>query len=133
MAQGTTVVLIPQTAYPGPPGTEAAYVGTKQQAAAYYLANRDLQTISWNLGQVPQPQNQMSNPIFIGNIYIQASIVTDPTTDNDWFEVYQLTTTPNPNNNVQQGYHNLNGNYVWLRAVVRDWTQGAISLVAASY
>jgi len=133
MAQGTTVVLIPQTAYPGPPGTTAAYVGEKQQAAAYYLANRDLQTISWNLGQVPQPQNQMSNPIFIGEIFIQASIATNPVTDNDWFEVFQLDTTPNPNNNVQQGYYNLKGNYVWLRAVVRVWTQGAISLVAASY
>jgi hypothetical protein len=75
----------------------------------------------------------MSNPVFVGNIFIQASIATNPTTDNDWFGVYQLVTTPDPNNNVQQGYYNLKGNYVWLRAVVRDWTQGAISLVAASY
>lgn len=132
MAQGTTVVLLPQTAFPGPPGSQISIDGTKKQAAAYYLANRDLQTISWNLGQVPQPYNQQSNPVFIGNIYIQASISTNPTNDSDWFTVYELNVTPGPQN-VQQGYYNLTGNYVWLRAIVRDWTQGAISLVAASY
>jgi hypothetical protein len=132
MAQGTTVVLLPQTAYPGPPGVSISIDGTKQQAAAYILANRDLQTISWNLGQVPQGNNQQSNPVFIGNIYIQASIATDPTLDSDWFTVYQLDVTPGTLN-VQQGFNNLVGNYVWLRATVRNWTQGAISLVAASY
>jgi hypothetical protein len=125
MAQGTTVVLLPQTPYPGPPGVSISIDGTKQQAAAYYLANRDLQTISWNLGTVP-------NPVFIGNIYIQASIATDPTLDSDWFTVYQLDVTPGVQN-VQQGFNNLVGNYVWLRATVRNWTQGVISLVAASY
>jgi hypothetical protein len=132
MAQGTTVVLLPQTAYPGPPGVSISIDGTKQQAAVYILANRDLQTISWNLGQVPQGNNQQSNPVFIGNIYIQASIATDPTLDSDWFTVYQLDVTPGTLN-VQQGFNNLVGNYVWLRATVRNWTQGAISLVAASY
>lgn len=125
MAQGTTQILLPQTAYPGPSGVSISIDGTKQQAAAYYLANRDLQTISWNLGTVP-------NPVFIGNIYIQASIATDPTLDSDWFTVYQLNVTPGVQN-VQQGFYNLVGNYVWLRATVRNWTQGAISLVAASY
>ena len=48
MAQSTVLNLIPQVAHPGNSGTSADYVGVKQQAAAYYLANRDLQTISWN-------------------------------------------------------------------------------------
>jgi hypothetical protein len=131
MAQGTTVTLLPQTAYPGPPGTTIAITGMRQQAAAYYLANRDLQTISWNLGQVPQQQNN-SNNTFLGNIDIQASIVTSPTTDSDWVTVYSINTTPSANN-VQSGYYNLSGNYVWLRAIVYNWTQGSISLVSASY
>ena len=132
MAQGTTVVLIPQTAYPGPPGTTAAFVGTKQQAAAYYLANRNLQTITWNLGQTPQPQNQNGNPVFVGNIEIQASIATAPGGDTDWFNVYSIDTTPDQYN-VQAGFYNLVGNYIWLRAVVTDWTQGPISLITANY
>ena len=131
MAQGTTVILIPQVAFPGPAGVTASFVGQKQQAAAYYLANRDLQTISWNLGQAPQPQNQNGQPIFIGDLYIQASIVAQPG-EGDWFTIYQINTTPY-GNNVQAGYHNLSGNWVWLRAIVNNWTQGPISLVAASY
>jgi len=131
MAQGTTVTLLPQTAYPGPSGSTIAFSGTQQQAAAYYLANRDLQTISWNLGQVPQQQNN-SNNTFLGNVDIQASIVTSPATDSDWFTVYSINTTPDANN-VQSGFYNLPGNYVWLRANVYNWTQGSISLVSASY
>lgn len=132
MAQGTTQILLPQTAYPGPAGVSISIDGIKKQAAAYYLANRDLQTISWNLGLVPQHSGQQSNPVFIGNIYIQASIATDPTSDSDWFTVYQLNVTPGVQN-VQQGYYNLVGNYIWLRAIVRNWTQGPISLITASY
>ena len=131
MAQGTTVTLVPQTAYPGPPGTSIAFDGDQQQAAAYYLANRNLQTISWNLGPVPQEQNNAA-PTFLGNIDIQASIATSPSSDSDWYTVYSIDTTPD-SNNVQAGFYNLNGNYVWLRAVVYNWTQGAISLVSASY
>lgn len=132
MAQGTTVTLLPQLAYPGPPGTVCAFVGEKQQAAAYYLSNRDLQTISWNLGPGPQPNNQPANPVFIGDVEIQVSIATSPSGDSDWFSVYSLPTTPGTNN-VQTGFYNLVGNYVWIRAVVSNWTQGPIALVSASY
>lgn len=132
MSQGTIQTLIPQTAYPGPPGTVCAITGLKNQAAAYYLANSDLQTISWTLGPGPQPNNQPANPVFIGNVYIQSSISTSPSSDADWITVYQLPTTPQTNN-VQTGYYNLVGNYVWLRAIVNNWTQGPISVVSASY
>ena len=43
-----------------------------------------------------------------------------------------VSTTPGTNN-VQTGYNNLVGNYVWLRAIVNNWTQGPISLISASY
>jgi hypothetical protein len=126
MSQGTTVILLPSRVYPGPQGTAVSYVGEKQQAAAYILANRNLQTITWSLGQLPNPQSQQ-NVIFVGIVTIQASLVSDPG-EADWFDIYRI-------NSAQQqiGYHNQVGNYVWLRAAVSSWTQGAINQVTASY
>ena len=115
MAQTTTVVLIPQTSHPGGSATAEIY-GDEQQAAAYYLANRDLQTITWHFSGT-----------FQGDCKIQASLETDPGS-GDWFDVYEINTT-----SELDGYHNLYGNFVWLRAVVSGWTQGTVQLVTASY
>jgi hypothetical protein len=121
MAQGTTQILLPQTVWPGPNGATIAIVGLKKQAAAYYLANSDLQTISWGV-----------NRSFTGVIKIQASITTDPT-ESDWWDVYTLPLAAANYNDGQYGYHNLVGNFVWLRASVSSWTDGIIELVTASY
>lgn len=126
MAQVTTVVLIPQTAYPGPSGRSISLSGEKQPAAAYYLANRDVQTITWSLGNGNGTSNN-SNNTFVGNIKIQASLVTSPGA-LDWYDVYTIDTQ-----NQQVGYTNLKGNYVWLRAVVTGWTAGFIQQITASY
>ncbi len=115
MAQTTIVNLIPQTAHPAGSTTVELY-GDKQEAAAYYLANRDLQTITWHFSGT-----------FVGNCKIQASLESDPGT-SDWFDVYTIDT-----GSELDGYYNLNGNFVWLRAVVTGWTQGTIQLVTASY
>lgn len=115
MAQTTTVVLIPQTSHPGGSATTDIY-GDEQQAAAYYLANRDLQTITWHFSGT-----------FQGNCRIQASLETDPGS-SDWFDVYTIDTS-----SQLDGYYNLQGNFVWLRAVVTNWTQGTVQLVTASY
>lgn len=115
MAQTTTLVLIPQTAHPGGSQT-IEEIGDKQQAAAYLLANRDLQTITWHFSGT-----------FQGECKIQASLETDPG-EGDWFDAYQVDT-----DSELDGYHNLNGNFVWLRAIVYDWTQGTIQLITVSY
>lgn len=116
MAQTTTVVLLPQTSHNSSSGTTQVLIGTKQQAAAYYLANRDLQTITWHFSGT-----------FEGTCKIQASLETDPGSD-DWFDIYDIDVS-----NQKDGYHNQSGNFVWLRAVVGDWTQGTVQLVTASY
>lgn len=115
MAQTTTINLIPYKPFPGPSGAHISFDGDQAQAAAYYLANRDLQTITWNLTSQ-----------FSGNVKIQASLVTSPS-NSDWFDIYDIDT------NNKNGFHNLNGNFVWLRAKVTDWTEGAIQLVTVSY
>lgn len=116
MAQTTILTLLPQTAHPGSPEQEADVFGDKQQAAAYYLANRDLQTITWHFSTT-----------FSGDCHIQASLVSDPGSA-DWFTVYSIDTE-----NSKNGYHNLSGNFIWLRAVVNAWTGGPVVLVTASY
>lgn len=130
MAQVTTVILLPSTPYPGPIGSRVTIVGSRAQAAAYYLSNNDLQTITWSVGQGNNynPNNSQPNNTFTGIITIQASLITNPG-DSDWFDVTVLDTTPLP----QVGYLNLSGNFIWIRAKVSDWTGGPINLITASY
>ncbi len=118
MSQATTLQLLPQTYY-----TNSTIVfGTKQPAAAYYLGNQDLQTLNWYITS------------FKGTIYIQATLASEPNeaNDDDWFQVYQIT----GNNTTQTSYHNLNGNFVWLRAKVSfaDYAgSGVIQYLKVSY
>lgn len=115
MAQTTIQNLLPQTAHP--PGSDPVeLIGDRKEAAAYLLANRDLQTITWHFSGT-----------FQGECKIQASLETDPDA-GDWFDVYSINT-----GSELDGYHNLNGNFVWIRAFVYDWTQGTIQLITASY
>jgi hypothetical protein len=53
MSQSTTLILLPQTAYVNP-GNGAPYtvVGNAQPAAAYYLGNRDLQTVNLSVTNI---------------------------------------------------------------------------------
>lgn len=116
MAQTTTEILFPQTAFTG---SNNLIRGDKKAAAAYYLGNADLQTVTWSLTSVT------------GLITIQASLITSPveSNDNDWFTVYQF----NCDNLTQNGYANINGNFVWLRAKIAGFTQGVIQNIKVSY
>jgi hypothetical protein len=116
MAQTTILTLIPHTTYPGTSGSVQSITGDQFEAASYYLSNRDLQTISWSV------END-----FDGAIEIQASLVAVPES-TDWFDVYSINTSSTKN-----GFYNLHGNFVWLRAVITDWTIGDLNLVSASY
>lgn len=115
MSQNTVLNLLPQTSHPNN-SSEIDVFGNKQQASAYILANRDLQTITWHF-----------TTTFQGLCKIEASLETDPQSQ-DWFTVYTIDTVAD-----KDGYYNLTGNFVWLRAVVTEWTQGTIQLVSVSY
>lgn len=125
MAQATLAVLVPQTNYVG--SNPLSIVGGREQAAAYYLANSNLQTLIWNLGN---NINGNTPVYFVGTITIQASLATNPGAF-DWFDVYSMSITATAS--AQSGYHNIIGNYVWLRAVVTNWTAGPIQSIAVSY
>lgn len=113
MAQTTSIILLPQTPYAN---ASPNVYGDKREAAGYYMANKNLQTITWNLTNVT------------GTLLIQGSLATNPT-DDDWFAAYSV-----PCNSLTQiSYHNLQGNFVWVRAIMLNFTQGVVQYVKMSY
>lgn len=128
MSQTTTLILMPQIQYLNP-GNGAPYTvtGNSQPAAAYYLGNKDLQTVNIRLTSCT------------GNIVIEASIATQPTND-DWFDVYMLEANANAAANSAPQiasnasvYTNIEGNFVYLRAKVEDFQGGGVNYIKVSY
>lgn len=113
MAQATTLQLLPQTVY----GSNV--VGEPQKAAAYYLGNKNLQTVTWSFTTVK------------ATMIIEASLANNPTSDDDWFVVYTLAT--GNNTLTQNGFTNIEGNFVWLRARVNPFDAGVIQYVKVTY
>lgn len=128
MSQTTTLILLPQTSYINPGnGSSYTVTGNSQPAAAYYLGNKDLQTVA------------IKNTDFTGNIWIEATISTNPT-NNDWFKVYELEANANaPANSASKIasnasiYTNIEGNFVYLRAEIKDFLGGGVQYVKVSY
>lgn len=128
MSQATTLILLPETSYVNS-GNGAPYTvtGNTNPAAAYYLGNKDLQTIAIKLTEVT------------GNIVIEASLATQPST-TDWFKVYELeANAAAPSNTAPQlasnasVYTNIEGNFVYMRAKIVDFDNGTLHYVKLSY
>lgn len=128
MSQATTLILLSETTYVNP-GNGAPYTvtGDTQPAAAYYLGNRDLQTVNTRLTNCT------------GNIVVEASLATNPS-NNDWFKVYELEANANatPNSAPQLAsnasvYTNIEGNFVYMRARVENLSGGTVQFVKLSY
>ncbi len=112
MAQATVLTLLSQTPHSSGPTVN----GSPQQAAAYYLGNRNLQTITYNFSNVT------------ATLIIDATLADTPTND-DWFSIYTLTVT----SGMTASFENISGNYVWLRCRVNPLAQGVIQSVKVSY
>lgn len=128
MSQATTLILLSETSYVNP-GNGAPYTvtGNSQPAAAYYLGNRDLQTVNTKLSNCT------------GNIIIEASLATTPGA-NDWFKVYELEANANATSNSAPQlasnasvYTNVQGNFVFMRAKVEDFAGGTVQFIKLSY
>lgn len=129
MSQTTTLILLSQTTFSNV-GNVTSYTvtGNRQQAASYYIGNRDLQTVA------------LSTVGVSGNIFIEASLATDPSTDSDWFDVYELEANANAANGTPSKLAsttslgvNIEGNFVWMRAKVEDFASGIIQYIKVSY
>lgn len=128
MSQVTTLILLPQTQYHNP-GNGAPYTVTSnsQPAAAYYLGNKDLQTVNISLTDCT------------GNIILEASLAESPL-DADWFKVYELEANANAASNSEPQlssnakiYTNVEGNFVYMRAKVEDFQGGIVEYIKLSY
>lgn len=128
MSQTTTLILLSETTYVNP-GNSSPYTvtGNSYPAAAYYLGNKDLQTVNMKVTNCT------------GNIVIEASLATTPTS-NDWFKVHTLVANANatPNSAPQLAsnasvYTNINGNFVFMRAKIEDFQGGTVQFVKLSY
>ncbi len=121
--------MLPQTVWSSNVANGNSYTvtGNSQPAAAYYLGNKDLQTVNLNLLNCT------------GNILIEASLATSPGS-TDWFKVYELEANANaPANSAPQVasnasvYTNIEGNFVYLRAKVEDFAGGGVQFIKLSY
>lgn len=113
MSQATTLQLLPQTTAPG-----TGVTGSAQKAASYYLAGRNLQTISWSFTTVQC------------TMHIEASLAENPT-NNDWFEVYTLAT--GNSTLTQNSFANVEGNFVWIRCRIDPFVTGVIQNIEVTY
>lgn len=116
MAQATTLILLPQLSYNAVSVVGNSFTGEKQPAASFYLGNKDLQTVTWSITGVS------------ATIEIQATLAEDPTED-DWFIVNNLVV----NSLSQMSFTNIQGNFVYMRAVIQNFTHGVIQNIKVSY
>lgn len=113
MAQATILNLLPETTFDG---SNHVVTGANFPASGYYLTNKDLQTVSWNVTNLT------------GLLSIEASLVDDPATD-DWFAVHTETF----DSTTATGYTNIHGNFIWIRAQLIGLTQGVLQHVKVVY
>jgi hypothetical protein len=128
MSQTTTLILLPETAYQNP-GNGAAYTvtGNAQPAAGFYLGHKSLQTINVKFTDVT------------GNLFIEATLASTPV-DADWFTVYSLEANAEaPANSAPllasdaNLFSNIEGNFVSIRAELRDFKNGTVNYIKLSY
>ena len=119
----TTLQLLPATSYGTPSGnydgSSEDWSGDRQQAANYYGGFGDLQTIAFYLNQ------------FQGRIRIEATLDSDPVTDDAYFQVNSFDSTAAPT--INNFSVNITGNFTWIRANVEDFSAGSITKVMMSY
>jgi hypothetical protein len=122
----TTVTLLPRTEYGVPAGnydgSSEDFTGDPQKAANYYRGRGSIQTIRW---------------VFRG---VQAQVVIQATLDNDpadsrWFDIaaYGDGSSADSSTITDTYIQAVMGNFVWLRAVVTNFTDGVIEVVQATY
>lgn len=114
--------IITNQVHPGDSSTETI-TGDKFKGDGYYGRSDGFHTVQYNVTG------------FIGNIVIQATLATDPSS-TDWFTLSttEHASTATSDSNADGAFiYNFTGNYVWIRAYVSSWTDGSITNILLNH
>ena len=103
--------------------TTKTVTGDKFKGDGYYGRSDGLHTVQYTVDG------------FQGTIDIEATLATNPTAD-DYFVVTsaQHVSANDSSDNANGGFiYNCTGNYVWVRAKVRTWTDGNVDSITLNH
>jgi hypothetical protein len=121
MPNYSEIILSNQT-HPGDSSTETI-TSDKFKGDGYYSRADGFHTIQYSLNG------------FIGNIVVQATLATEPTS-TDWFTLSTTSHTSIASDSANASgafIYNFTGNYVWVRTVVSSWTDGTIANILLNH
>lgn len=131
---GTTTSV----SYPNTGTTALIYASDPIKGDGYFSGSNGVHTVFWSVAQ------------FIGTIEIQGTLASDPN-ELDWVKIeleepggrsppYTIDTTGLVSGgNLQTRYilsttlsksYNFTGNFVWIRARIREFTQGVVNIIS---
>ena len=114
-------IILSQQSHPGD-STLQTLVGEAFKGDGYYNRTDGMHTIQYTVTD------------FIGSIVIEATLVADPTED-DWFPVQSHHFDIDEFGDSISGSYisNFTGNYVWVRAVLEDWSDGTLNSILMNH
>lgn len=121
MANSSEIILTNQT-HDGD-STVQTLTSDKFKGDGYYGRSDGFHTVQYNVDG------------FIGIINVQATLAIEPI-ETDWFTVAGTTHTSidDTDANTTGGFvYNFTGNYIWIRVVVTNWTDGSIKNVLLNH
>lgn len=104
---GTTATVA--VVYPNTATTTQVYISEKAKGDGYFGGSDGVHTVMY-----------ATSPSFVGTVTMQATLATDPSS-NDWFNVAGTTSTYrnlNIGSNDSVDSYNFTGNFVWVRGHV---------------
>jgi hypothetical protein len=116
MSYSTSLLLLPQTDHSLV--NKTFMLGEKVPGAGFVLTGKSVHTVTWKLTN------------FKGLLKFQGTLVQDPT-DADFFDTHIVDGRTNPLTETK--YANVEGNYVWVRVAIYQFTSGIIQYVKVSY
>jgi hypothetical protein len=93
--------------------------GDKYKGDGYYGRSDGFHTVQYNVNG------------FIGSIVMQGTLAIEPTSD-DWFTLSATehnSANDSSANNTGGFIYNFTGNYVWVRAIISNWTDGTVNSI----